>query len=676
MNTKFASIIIAGVLMSSFSLTSMGVTPKKKAIDSANMDFSVNPGDDFYRYSNGGWLKRNPIPAEYSRYGAFEVLLEENLKQLRGIMEEAAKDKTAPKGSLKQKVGDFYAMGMDTAKIEADGIKPLLPEIERIKNIKTTDDVIKQIAHMHTMGMYTGFEIYSTQDAKNSTMMIAEMFQGGLGLPDQEYYTLNDSESKNLKEQYKEHISNLLILIGKDAKTAHKAAQSILDFETRLAKSSKSMTELRNPIANYNKITRDQLQKLTPDWNWNTYFIALGYPEIKEMNVGQPLFYSEFGRMLKEENIETWKNYLTWHLIHNTASYLSTPFVNENFNFYGKILTGKTKMSVRWKKVLNQTSSSLGEIVGQIYVEKYFPAEAKTRMIELVNNLKFAFENRINNLEWMSSATKQKAVEKLKAIGVKIGYPDKWKDYSSLEISRESYLQNVINTDKFAFAEDMKKVGKPVDRTEWGMTPQTINAYYSPNMNEIVFPAAFLQPPFFFLDADDAVNYAAIGTVIGHEMTHGFDDQGRLFDKDGNLTDWWTKVDSTKFVEYTSPLVTQFNNFVMLDSVHVNGEMTLGENIADLGGITISYEAFKRANQRPEPIDGFTPDQRFFLSYGQIWCSNIRDKQQLMLIKTDVHSPAEARVNQMLYNLPMFYDAFNIKSGKRFIPAEKRVVIW
>ena len=678
MNIKKIGIYLTlSTMIVSLAMTADNKPTGNKAIDPSNMDLSIKPGDDFFHYANGTWLKNNPIPAQYARYGNFEKLMETNLSQLKGIMEDAAGDKKAVKGTNRQKIGDFYFSGMDTLKIEKEGIEPLRGELTKIENIKSSDDIVSVLAHLNTIGIYPIFAFYPDQDKSNSKIVIANTFQGELGLPERDYYVENDEDTKLIREKYVVHITNMFKLMGKDEKTAKTVAESILKLETELATVSKSMNDLRDPIKNFNRMTTADLQKMTPDFNWATYYKAIGINDPSIVSVGQIEYTKAWGDMLKKVDINSWKNLLTWNLISSMSPYLSKAFVEESFNFKGKVLTGKTKMQERWKKVLNTTSESLGEAVGQLYVEKYFPAKAKDRMLGIVNNLKDALAERIQKLDWMTDATKGKALEKLKVMNVKIGYPDKWKDYSNLDIDRSSYVGNIMKANTFSFRFDMNKINKPVDRSEWGMTPQTINAYYSPTMNEIVFPAAILQEPFFFMDADDAVNYAAIGTIIGHEMTHGFDDQGCKYDKEGNLNDWWTPADIAKYKEKAKNIIDQFNNFKVLDSLHVNGEMTLGENIADLGGITVSHVAFLKANKETSKIEGFTPEQRFFLSYAQVWRTNIREQQEKMNLKTDVHSPAIARVNCMIYNVPEFYKAFNIEAtAKRYIAPEKRAGVW
>ncbi len=650
------------------------------AIEIANFDTTLAPGDDFFRYVNGGWMKNNPIPPEESRWGAFNVLNLENQKKLKELFEEAAFSDKHKGNENWRKIGDFYASGMDTNKIESEGIKNLTPLMDRINKITNVDELVKEMAYLTTTGFYPFFYFYGGQDDKNSEMIIPNLYQGGLNLPDRDYYLNDDERSKTIRTAYYSHLQNMFKLMNNDEATAKKNADIIMNIETKLAKSSRSRLDLRDPNLNYNKMAIADLQKLTPEFNWNLYFDGIGLKNNDGINVGQPQFFTDAAKLLKELSINDWKIYLQWNVLHNAAPYLNNSFVEENFAFYGKVLTGSQQLRERWKRVLDNTSSSLGEAVGQIYVEKYFPPEAKQRMLKLVENLDLALADHIKKLTWMTDATKQKALEKLNTMNVKIGYPDKWIDYSNLQVSRDSYLQNVINSSIFEFKKNLDKIGKPVDREEWGMSPQTVNAYYSPNMNEIVFPAAILQPPFFYLDADDAVNYGAIGVVIGHEMTHGFDDQGRQFDSKGNLSDWWTEEDAQKFKEKTKVLVDQFNGYKSVNGLTVNGELTLGENIADFGGLTLSLTALRKAtknNLNTPKVDNFTPLQRFFISYSQVWRQNIRDEELMRRLKEDVHSPGENRVNGGLVNIPEFYEAFGVKpNNKLYVAPEKRALIW
>ncbi|GAB4332996.1 MAG: M13 family metallopeptidase [Calditrichia bacterium] len=667
-----------------FTLAVLGCSqPQQKAekpLDPANMDLTVKPGDDFYRYANGTWLKNNPIPPEYSRWGSFEHLVEKNYKDLRSIFEEAAANTNAPKGSKIQKIGDFFATGMDTAKIESEGIEPIRPYLRKIDEIRDVKSLQNTITEFQKTGMGMLFHLFAEQDKKNSEMNIAWLYQGGLGLPDRDYYLEKDKRSQEIREKYVAHVQKMFELMGEQPEQAAKIAQKIMNFETRLAKASMTRLEQRNPQATYNPVSVKDLARKVRGWNWKIYFKTVGLEDPGTINLAQPEFFKNIGKMLVDESLDSWKLYLKWHLIHNTAEYLSSDFEKENFAFYGTVLSGQQKMKPRWKRVLQETSRSLGELVGQIYVEKFFPPEAKEKALALVMNLKDAFRERIKQLEWMSPVTKQRALAKLEAFNVKIGYPDKWIDYSALEIKRDAYVLNAMRAAAFEFQRSINKIGKPVDRTEWGMTPQTVNAYYHPFMNEIVFPAAILQPPFFNPNADDAVNYGAMGVVIGHEMTHGFDDQGRQFDENGNMNDWWTEEDAKRFKEEADKLVEQFNSFVVEDSFHVDGKLTLGENIADLGGLNIAYDALQKAlkqNPQPEKIDGFTPEQRFFLSYAQVWRNNIRRENLLLRLKTDVHSPGEFRTNGPLMNMPQFYKAFGVKEGdKMYRPEADRIKIW
>jgi len=675
--TLFIMIAIMAVFLNFKPMTEV---KGGKALDTLNMDKAIKPGADFFSYANGGWIKKHPVPDEYSRYGAFEVLIEKNYVDLKSILEESSKDTKALAGSNKKKIGDFYKSGMDSAKIATEGIKPLADEFKLIDAVKTKDDLLKEIAHLHTIGVNVLFGVYSGQDEKNSEMVIAQLHQGGLGLADRDYYLSKDKRSTDIRIAYKKHLVNMFKLMGDDTAKAGKNATEIMKLETSLADASWTRLALRDPIKGYNKYTLDQLQKSSPEFDWKNYFIAIGLPVPGDINVGQPSFFESLSKIMKETSIDDFKTYMRWHLLNGSATLLSPEFEKEHFDFYSKALSGKTKMQPRWKRVLNLISGCMGEALGQVYVEKFFPAESKIAMIELVNNLKASLKERIQNLAWMSSATKTEALAKLDAIVVKIGYPDKWRDYSTLDISSDSYLKNVMNAEKFEFAFDINKIGKKVDRTEWDMTPQTVNAYYNPNMNEIVFPAAILQPPFFSKDADPAVNYGGIGTVIGHEMTHGFDDQGRLYDKSGNLKDWWTSADSANFMKQTSVLVDQYDHLKILDTLHVDGSLTLGENIADLGGITVSLNALKSVLKKTgdtAKIDGYTPYQRFFLSFAQVWRMTIRDKEQMRRLKEDVHSPGVARVNAVVRNVPEFYSAFNIRTGDAlYIASDKRAKIW
>ncbi len=651
----------------------------EKAIDTKNMNTSVKPGNNFYEYVNGNWIKSHPIPPEYSQYGAFTILYEENQKKLRSLIDKVSAEKDAAEGSVAQKIRDFYNSGMDTAAIEKAGINPIKKELNEIEKLQNNSDVVAYMAKMQRVGMSPVFYFYADADQRNSSMEIGNLSQGGLGLPDVDYYLNDDESSKQLREAYLDHLTKMFVLKGERAEQAAKSAKKVMYLETELAKVSFTRVEQRDPVKNYNKMNLGELEKLAPEYDWNLFFEKLGLENPGEINVGQKRFFQGLSDLMAKTDMETWKAYLTWNLLDASANYLSSDFVQQNFDFYGKTLSGQQMMQPRWKRVLGVVSGGLGEALGQLYVEEYFPASSKERMVKLVNNLRTAFGQRIKNLDWMTKETKQKAQEKLDAITVKIGYPDKWKDYSKLTIVPDSYFDNILAVRAFEVNRDLDKIGKPVDKAEWGMTPQTVNAYYNPSNNEIVFPAAILQPPFFNPDADDAVNYGAIGVVIGHEMTHGFDDQGRQYDKEGNLNDWWTEKDAEAFKKKTDKLVALYDNYVVLDSLHVNGKLTLGENIADLGGLNISHQAYLNSldGKTPPAIDGFSADQRFYIAYAQVWRQNIRPKELERRLKTDVHSPGEARVNIPPFNINSFIKAFRVEKGdKLFIPEDKRAYIW
>jgi putative endopeptidase len=652
-------------------------------LDPKNMDTSVKPGDDFFRYANGTWIKRTEIPPEYSRWGAFNELIERNNDALHTIAEKASKtqvdSKLAPET---QKVGDYYASGMDEKAIEAMRTKPLQDEFNRIDAIKDRQDVLAEIAHLHSMGINVFFNFGAGQDAKDSTRDIAQAVQGGLGMPDRDYYTKQDPDMKQKREKYIAHVTRMLTLSGEPADKAAEDAKKIMALETKLAEASRTRVELRDPIKNYNKMRAQQLQDLTPDWNWSDYFKKINLVEPGDINVRQPEFFKTANALFKSTSVEDWKAYLRWHLINATAPYLSKDFVDEEFDFNERTLRGTQQIKPRWKRVITAEDDEIGEALGKLYVGFYFPPEAKARALELVNNLKEALADRIKTLEWMDEPTKQEALKKLAAMNVKIGYPDKWLDYSLLQIDRGPYVLNAVRAEKFEADRDVQKIGKPVDRTDWGMTPPTVNAYYNSNMNEIVFPAGILQPPFFYANADDAVNYGAIGAVIGHEMTHGFDDQGRQFDAVGNLRDWWSKQSAEEYNKRRKAVVDQYSAYEPLPGLHVNGDLTQGENIADIGGVKLAYAALQKAldkhpEERTKKIDGLTPEQRFFLSFAAIWRSKIRDEDQKLRLTTDPHSPAQFRVNGPLSNMPEFQQAFNIPAGSLMVrPADKRVNIW
>lgn len=674
--------------MGLFTLTECGENSSEQKENKASitvlhtefMDLSIKPGDDFYHYANGNWLKNTPIPPEYSRYGAFEMVIEKNEKDLRELINEILEETDTPEGSIARKISDFYRSGMDPVKINESGISDIKHEIERINAISNKDGFENEIANFQKCGISTFFHVISEQDQQNSEQMIVYLWQAGLGLPDRDYYLLKDERTVEIREKYTEHVSNMFQLFGYEKENSDKNAKTILHIETQLAETSFSRLECRDPHKTYNKMLVSQLQEISPDMDWNHFFTQIEYPQAGEINVSQPSFFTGLSKIVQNTGIEDLKIFLHWKLMNKSAAYLTDEIVNENFEFYGKFLSGKKEKRPRWKRILSASNAVLGEAIGQLYVEKYFPPQAKQRMVKLTENLKKSLKSRIEQLTWMTDTTKQKALEKLATIRVKVGYPDKWLDYSDLEIKNDSYICNIFRAGRFSFAYEMNKAGKPVDPDEWHMTPQTVNAYYNPNSNEIVFPAAILQPPFFNMNADDPINYGAIGAVIGHEMTHGFDDQGRKYDSKGNLSGWWTENDATEFSKRATVLVDQFNHFTAVDSFTVDGQLTLGENIADLGGVTIAYNALQMAlseSKNIEKTDGFTPEQRFFISYAQVWANNITEEELKRRIKEDVHSPGKFRVNGPVYNVEEFYKAFSVsKKDKMYIPPEKRVIIW
>lgn len=650
-----------------------------KAIDKSNMNLDLKPGNDFFRYVNGGWMGKNPIPPEYSIYGVFNVLVDNNQEDLKKLVEEISADQNAQPGSVAQKIRDFYNSGMDTAAIENLGASALDDEMTAIGNTSTKDDILAQVAEMHKSGIFPLFYFYADADQKNSVMDIANFYQGGLGLPDVDYYTNADERSEKLRAQYVDHISKMFVLLGTSAEEAAKKAETAFNVESDLAKVSKTRLEQRDAEKNYFKVAIPELEEISPNINWKLYFSSLGLADPGMINISQKEFFIGLSPIFKKYSVNQWQDYLSWQLVNASASYMSQDFVDQNFEFFGKTLSGQQQLLPRWKRVMSTTSGGLGEAIGQLYVERHFPASSKERMEQLVENLRKAFAERIKKLDWMSDETKEQALAKLDRITVKIGYPDKWKDYSSMEVVPDNYLKNVRAANAFEFRRGLDKIGKPVDKGEWHMNPQTVNAYYNPSNNEIVFPAAILQPPFFNPEADDAVNYGAIGVVIGHEMTHGFDDQGRKYDKEGNLNDWWTNEDAERFAGKTKLLQAQYDNYTMIDSLHVDGALTMGENIADLGGLNIAYDAYKISlnDTEPEKIDGFTSDQRFFIGYGQVWRQNIRDKELMRRLKEDVHSPGEARVNIPTFNLDVFLEAFGItENDNLYHTPEQRVKIW
>lgn len=648
----------------------------QKAIDISNFDKTIKPGDDFYDYVNGNWLKKNPIPGTETRWGSFNILDDTTRHRVQKLVEETARIKNADKGSATQKIRDFYNAAMDTVAIEKAGATPLTPLVKKVVSIESKEDLISTIADFHRLGIDCFFNFYVGQDDKNSEANVIFMSQGGLSMPDRDYYLKDDKESVAIREKYLNLINAQMQLT--EMKPADDVNGVVLKIETELARASRTRVALRDPEANYNKMPVDEFFKILPELPMKIYFEKLKISE-RELVVGQPEFFKALNEITKQFTLEQLKSYLIWHLVDEKASTLSSAFVKNNFDFYDGVLSGAKEMKPRWKRVMSMMNGSMGELIGQLYVKKYFPPQAKERVYKLVNNLIAAYKERIKTREWMEEKTKKAALEKLDKVMLKLAYPDKWKDFTNLEVGTDSYFENVNRASAFWFNYNLNKLGKQVDRSEWGMSPQTVNAYYNPGMNEIVFPAAIMQPPFFDPNADDAVNYGGMGVVIGHELTHGFDDQGSQYDANGNLKNWWTEADKERFKKNTAKLAEQFNKFVAIDTLHVNGELTLGENIADLGGLIMAYNALQKMTglQQQTSIDGFSPEQRFFINYAQIWRNNIRPEELKKRLKVDVHSPGKFRTNGPLPNIPQFYKAFNVtKENKMYLPPEERVDIW
>lgn len=658
-------------------------TGKKQAeltagIQLANLDTTALPGAEFYQYACGGWVKDNPIPGEYSQYGSFTILAETNRKQIQGLIEELAATQHEA-GSVAQKIGALYQIVMDSVKLNKDGIAPIKAELEQLGALKDTKDVYALLGDMHKKGIDSYLALYVAADEMNSNMNAVQTYQSGLSMGEREYYLEDDEATAKIRNAFRVHVQKMYQLAGFDEATAQKGMEVVMDVETRLAKAFRSLTELRDPHANYNKMSLRDLKKNYPTFNWDVYLSTQGLKDVKEVIVGQPASLKAAADILNTLPADKQGLYLQWKLIDAAANSLNDAMIEQDFDFYERTMSGTQDMQPRWKIAVETVSSALGEAVGQMYVEKYFPAAAKERMVTLVKNLQESLGDRIKNLSWMNDSTKVKALEKLATFHVKIGYPDKWKDYSTLEIKDDSFWANIERANLWGHAEMIAKAGKPVDKDEWLMTPQTVNAYYNPTTNEICFPAAILQYPFFDMNADDAFNYGAIGVVIGHEMTHGFDDQGRQYDKDGNLKDWWTEEDAKKFDERAQVMVNFFDSIEVAPGVRANGSMTLGENIADHGGLQVSYQAFKNATAAAplKKVDGFTPEQRFFLAYSGVWANNTRPEEVLNRTKGDVHSLGQWRVDGALPQIGAWYEAFNItEKDPMYIPVEKRVSIW
>ncbi|TKB99854.1 M13 family metallopeptidase [Pedobacter cryotolerans] len=667
---------VLGIAACTFTASAQKI---QKYIDPTNMDLSVKPGDDFYRYASGNWIKNNPVPAKETRWGSFNELREFNAQAVKGLVEEAAADKNAKAGSVTKRVGDFYAAAMDSVTIEKLGYTPIKAELEKIKQINSLKGILDHTTYMRTNGIggsFYGFGI--GQDRKNVNKYMVNLSQGGTTLGDRDYYLNNDSRSVKIREAYNTYMVTLLKLIGNTDAVAQQKAKTIFAIEKQLAEAQMTRLEMRDPYKTYNKLTVSELNKLTPNINWNNTLTQLKVTGQDTVLVNSTSFFKTLDGLLTSTPVADWKTYLEWNVLKSAAGNLSSPFVKANFEF-SQVQTGQKVQTPRWQTMSSLTDRTIGELLGQLYVAKYFKPEAKARMDVMIENLRKAFEIRIKGLEWMSDETKQKALAKLYAFTPKVGYTTKWRNYDGLEINRGTYLQNLINASKWAYNENIGQLGKPVDRERFGMTPPTVNASYSPTMNSITFPAGILQFPFFHPEADDAINYGGIGAVIGHEMSHGFDDSGSQYDKDGNLKNWWTAEDRTKFEARTKQLGEQFDSYTVLDTLHVNGKFTMGENIGDLGGLNAAYTAFKmtKQGQSNEKIDGFTPDQRFFLSWAQVWRGNILPETAAQLIKTDPHSPGPYRTIGAPVNMDAWYNAFDVKAGdKLYKKPEDRIRMW
>ena len=651
----------------------------RKFIDPQNMDMSVKPGDNFYQYANGNWLKQNAIPASKTSWGSFNELREKSLDAMKSLLDDAAK--TTTKGRLYQMVGDYYTSGMDSVTIESRGFDPIKPELARVDKVNNKQAFFDELAYQRTQSNNMLFGFFVAQDRKNVNKYMPQFSQGGTTLPDRDYYLKNDARSVKIRDAYRDNLTKMFTLIGEESAQAAQQADVILNFETALAKAQLARVELRDPYKTYNKLTVASFNKLTPGINWTDQLTKFGAKGQDTILVQSPAFFRSLDSLVAATPIEDLRTYMRWNILKGSAPYLSDAFVKQSFAF-SKVLTGQKEQTPRWQRISGLIDNSLGDLLGQLYVQSYFKPEAKQRMLTLVGNLETSYKEHIKNLDWMSEETKKKALTKLLAFKRKIGYPDKWKNYDGVTIARNDFYGNVKSASKWSYNYMINRLGKPVDKMEWGMTPPTVNAYYNPVNNEIAFPAAILQFPFFDFDADDAINYGGIGAVIGHEMTHGFDDQGRQYDSDGTLRDWWTKADADNFKKRADQVKDQFFGFKVLDSIKVNGQLTLGENLADLGGLTIAYDAFKKTAQgkstgKKSMIDGFTPDQRFFLSWAQVWRINVLPETQAQLIMTDPHAPGLYRCNGPLSNINAWYQAFNVQAGdKMYKKPEDRIKVW
>jgi putative endopeptidase len=676
MKNNYLQLVLAGSLLLSGSLYAQ--EKPGKFIDRDNMNFSVKPGDDFMEYANGPWIRKNPIPAKETRWGSFNQLRDFNINAVKTILEDLRGTNAAP-GSIERRVADFYSAAMDSVTIEKLGYTPIQADLQHIAGLKFKSQIVTEIARMRSTGAGSPlFSFYIGQDRKNVEKMVPQLGQGGTSLPDRDNYLKNDARSLKIQEAFKKYVATLFTLTGTPEAQAKANAETVFQLEKKLAEAQMARVEMRDPYKTYNKFAFADFSQKTPAFNWALTFQDFGTSAPDSILVGAPKFFEAANKLLIETPVETWKTYLTWNLLRVSAGYLSSPFVKASFA-YSQVLSGQKVQTPRWQRMSSMTDGTVGELLGQIYVAKYFKPEAKARMVELVANLRKAFAVRINKLDWMSAETKEKALAKLNAFTPKIGYPDKWKNYDGLEISGTEFYGNVRRAGAWGFQENLAQLGKPIDRSRWGMTPPTVNAYYSPVMNEIVFPAGILQFPFFAADADDALNYGGIGAVIGHEMSHGFDDSGSQYDKDGTLRNWWTKDDLAKFKARTELLGKQFDAYTVQDTIHVNGKLTMGENIGDLGGLNMAYEAFKMTKQgkASKKIDGLSPDQRFFLAWAQVWRGSSLPESEVQQVQTDPHSPNQYRTIGAPVNMDAWYKAFDVKPGdKLYKKPEDRIKIW
>ncbi len=651
-----------------------------RGLDISDLDERHKPCVDFYKYANGGWIAKHPIPPELSYVDRIDRVTDKNTEILLEILQDAARNTKAAQGSSEQQIGDFYSSGMNTSRIEREGFSPLVPEFSRIDKMHDARTLQSEIARLQSFGVNAPFAFGSEQDFKDSGRVIGIAAQGGLGLPERGYYTGSDAESERIRHEYVEHITRMFKLLGHDNAKSAAQAQVVMSIEAKLAQASMTREQRRDPDASYHNLDLTQLKQLTPNFSWVNYFKDLGHPEISAINIAQPDFFKEMDRQLSNRPLSDWKLYLRWHLLNVAAPYLSSDFVDEDFSFNGKTLSGSKEMRPRWRRVVSTSNTALGEILGQLYVRRVFRPETRTRVLEMVHNLVAALRTDLTSLNWMGDATRQQAINKLDAFAIKIGYPDKWRNYSDLKIDRGPYIHNVLRANRFVFSRQLNKIKKPVDRTEWDMSPQSVDAYYNPAKNEIAFPAGILQPPFFDPNADDAFNYGAIGAVIGHEMTHGFDDEGGKFDAHGNLRNWYSPQDLKSFEQRAECIIKQFDSYLIEDTLHLNGKLVVGESIADLGGLTIAYAAFMKSREGRAPLtnrDGFTPEQRFFFGWARLWSVNMRPEMMRLQLNVNPHPFGQFRVNGPLSNMPAFAKAFSCQEGAPMVRrASERCQIW